>query len=276
MVYRLLGPFPGLFEMQFMRGETGDKQKRLSYLFDKLFDEMSEGSQKNYDKMVTQFKNFPPITRVVPVEEQIPDVPADKILPFEEASKIVDKYNDIALIHCYCRHKNDLLEDPCEITNDRLNCFLFGKSAQFAIKHKFGNPISKEEVKRIINKASDEGLVHKAFHVHLNPELDEEAICNCCKCCCGIFSLFWKGISPYHCYTSYLANVNSENCVGCGTCVEKCPMEAIELIDAIAEVDDNRCIGCGVCVHLCPEEAIELNRTGNREVFVPPPRLKTA
>jgi NAD-dependent dihydropyrimidine dehydrogenase PreA subunit len=195
-------------------------------------------------------------------------------MPLEEASKIVDKYNDIAQIHCYCRHQNDLLEDPCKVTDERLNCFLFGKSAQFAIEHKFGEPISKQEAKKIIDQASDEGLVHKAFHVHLNPDLDEEAICNCCKCCCGIFKLFWKGITPYHCYTSHIAKVNPEECISCGTCVEKCPMEAIELIDTTAEVNNNRCIGCGVCVHLCPEEAIELNRTGNREVFVPPPRLK--
>ncbi len=275
MVYRLLGPFPGLFEMQFTRGETGEKQKKLAHLFHKMFEEMSEGTQRNYDHIVAQYKDFPPITRVVPVEEEIEDVPVDKILPYEEASKIVNKYDDIALVHCYCRHEKDLLEDSCKVTNERLNCLLLGKSAKFAIEHNFGNQISKEEAIKIINKASDEGLVHKAFHTHLKPELDEEAICNCCKCCCGIFSLFWNGVMPYHCYTSYLAKVIDDICIGCGTCVEKCPMEAIELEDAIAVVNENRCIGCGVCVHHCPEDAMELERTGNREVFVPPPRIKT-
>ena len=275
MIYRLLGPFPGLFEMQFMRGETGEKQKKLAQVFDKIFKELSKGAQKNYDTIVEQYKKFPPITRVVPVEEEIEDIPVDKILPHEEASRIVDKYDDIALVHCYCRHEKDLLEHSCTVTDERLNCFLLGKSAQFAIKHNFGKSISKNDAKSIINKASDEGLVHKAFHIHLKPELDEEAICNCCKCCCGIFSLFWKGISPYHCYTSYLAEVEEDLCVGCGTCVEKCPMEAIDLVDNIAVISNSRCIGCGVCVHHCPEEAMKLERTGNREVFVPPPRIKT-
>ncbi len=274
MIYRLLGPFPGLFEMQFMRGETGEKQKKLAQVFDKIFKELSKGAQKNYDTIVEQYKKFPPITRVVPVEEEIEDIPVDKILPHEEASRIVDKYDDIALVHCYCRHEKDLLEHSCTVTDERLNCFLLGKSAQFAIKHNFGKSISKNDAKSIINKASDEGLVHKAFHIHLKPELDEEAICNCCKCCCGIFSLFWKGISPYHCYTSYLAEVEKDLCVGCGTCVEKCPMEAIDLVDTIAVISNSRCIGCGVCVHHCPEEAMKLERTGNREVFVPPPRIK--
>ena len=51
-------------------------------------------------------------------------------------------------------------------------------------------------------------------------------------------------------------------------------MEAIQLEEDIANIDEKRCIGCGVCVHHCPEEAMTLERTGNREVFVPPPRLK--
>jgi len=273
MVYRLLGPFPGLFEMQFMRGEIGEKQKKLAHLFDTVFKELSEGTQKNYENIVAQYKNFPPITRVVPVEEKIEEVPVDNILPHEEASKIVKKYDDIALVHCYCRHEKDLLQKSCKVTDERLNCFLLGKSAQFAIEHKFGDKISTKDAIKIINKASDEGLVHKAFHVHLKPELDEEAICNCCKCCCGIFSMFWEGITPYHCYTSYLAEVNDEDCIGCGTCVEKCPMEALKLEENIANVDENRCIGCGVCAHHCPERAMTLERTGNREVFVPPPKI---
>ena len=276
MVYRLLPPYPGIFEYQFMRGETGEKQKRLAHLFEILFKDLRDGTQKNYETVVAQFKNFPPITRVVPVEEEIEDVPVDKILPHEEASKIVDKYDDIALVHCYCRIEKDLLQNSCKVTDDRLNCFLLGKSAQFAIEHKFGKRISKDEAITIINKSSDQGLVHKAFHIHLKPELDEEAICNCCKCCCGIFSMFWDGISPYHCFTSFLANVNDDDCIGCGQCVEKCPMEAIELEDNIANIDEDRCIGCGVCVHHCPEDAMILKRTGNRDVFVPPPRLKTA
>ncbi len=274
MVYRLLGPYPGIFEYQFMRGETGEKQKKLAQTFNKLFKEMSKGTQRNYDNIVEQFKKLPPITRVVPVEEEITDVPVDKILPHEEASRIVDKYDNIALVHCYCRQEKDLLEHSCTVTDERLNCFLLGKSAQFAIDHKFGNKITKDAAKKILNKASDEGLVHKAFHVHLTTELDEEAICNCCKCCCGIFSLFWEGITPYHCYSSYLPEVEEDICVGCGTCVEKCPMEAIDLVEDIAVINSSRCIGCGVCVHHCPEEAMTLKRTGNREVFVPPPRLK--
>lgn len=274
-VYRLLGPFPGMFEYTLMRGETGEKQKKLARTFDKLFKGMSEATQRNYESVVKGFKNFPPVNRIVPVEEQIEELPADKVIPYEEVSKIIDKYDDIAYTHCYCRHEKDLLDNPCKVTKERTNCFLFGKSARFVIDHNFGKPISKDEAKRVLKLSEDEGLVHKAFHVHLKPDLEEEAICNCCKCCCGIFQMYYGGITPYHCYTSYLAKVNESECIGCGTCMEKCPMEAIDLVDATAIVNENRCIGCGVCAHHCPENAINLKRTGTREVYVPPLKITT-
>ncbi|MHA1669763.1 MAG: indolepyruvate ferredoxin oxidoreductase subunit alpha [Promethearchaeota archaeon] len=274
MVYRLLGPFPGMFEYTNLKGETDEKHKKLARLFEKVFVEMREGTQNNYENFKKQFEKYPPVVRIVPVEEEIEDVPTDKVMPHEEVSKIVDKYDDIALAYCYCRHSKDLLDDPCKVTDERLNCFLLGKSAQFAIAHKFGNPVSKKKAKDILKKASDEGLVHKAFHIHLNTELDEEAICNCCSCCCGIFQLHFRGVMPYHCYTNYLAKVNEEKCIGCETCIEICPMHTIDLIDVIAKVNESKCIGCGLCAHHCPEKAIELKRVENREVFIPPPRIK--
>ena len=73
--------------------------------------------------------------------------------------------------------------------------------------------------------------------------------------------------------TLYLAKVNKDDCIGCGTCVEKCNTEAIQLEDAIAEINEERCMGCGICAHHCPENVIPLERTGPRNVFVPPPKI---
>jgi Pyruvate/2-oxoacid:ferredoxin oxidoreductase delta subunit len=274
MVYRLMPLAPaGIFEFTFMRGKSGEKELKLVKLFDKLFDEFGEATQQNYDSLIPQFKKMmSPISRVVPVEEEI-EVPQEKVLPYDEASKIVDKYDDISISYCYCRHEKDLLGEPCSVTDERQNCFMFGKSAVFAIKYGFGNPVSKVEAKAIIKKAADEGLVHKAFHIHQDPNKDEEAFCNCCKCCCGISQLYYKGCVPMSTLANYLPKVNEDDCVGCGTCTEKCPMEAITLEDDIANINEDICIGCGVCAHICPENAINLE-FHKREVFVPPPRLK--
>jgi len=54
------------------------------------------------------------------------------------------------------------------------------------------------------------------------------------------------------------AVVDAEKCTGCGTCVDECPSEAIEMKDEIAVVDEDACADCGVCVDVCPAEAITM------------------
>ena len=54
------------------------------------------------------------------------------------------------------------------------------------------------------------------------------------------------------------AKVNSEECTGCGTCVDSCPVEAIKMDDDVAVVDVVECTDCGTCVDECPVEAISL------------------
>ena len=55
------------------------------------------------------------------------------------------------------------------------------------------------------------------------------------------------------------AIVDAEKCAGCGSCVEVCPTEAIEMNDdGIAVIDPDMCGECGACVDECPSEAISL------------------
>ena len=52
--------------------------------------------------------------------------------------------------------------------------------------------------------------------------------------------------------------VNAENCIGCGECVEHCSQHALALADDKAAVDEASCIGCGECILICPNEAIAI------------------
>jgi len=54
------------------------------------------------------------------------------------------------------------------------------------------------------------------------------------------------------------AKVNKDTCVGCGSCVDACPVTAIKLNSDKAEVSEGDCIECGACVGTCPCEAISL------------------
>ena len=273
IVYRLMGLYPGIFEYTFLKGTTRERDKKLAELFEELFVEISKGTQKNYESIVNIFKNLPPTDRTLPVEKEV-EVGTETVMPFEEIKKYVEEYDDIALVHCYCRHAKDLINDPCKLGASKNNCFLFDKTAKFGIEQGFGRPVSKEEAIKILRVAEDEGLVHKVFHVHSDTNRGIEAICNCCNCCCGMINMYYRGVSPIHTMSSYLANVDEELCIGCGTCVEKCPMETIALEDTIAVVNEEKCIGCGVCAHHCPEDAMHLKRIGPRHVFIPPKKVE--
>jgi len=273
VIYRLLPLFPGIFEFTLMRGGTTGKDKKIARMFDKLFGEMSDLVQSNYDQIVPAMKHLPATDRIIPVEKQVQSS-GENILPADEVKKVIEKFDMIAVATCFCRHEKDLLDEPCKITDKRENCLIFGPGARFTIDQKFARQISKEEALKILKESEDAGLIHKSFHAKLDPEKEQEAICSCCKCCCGTFQLFHMGVKSMHSVTSYIAKIDKEACAGCGVCVDMCPMDAICLENETAEIENERCLGCGLCAHHCDFEAAGLINTGKREVFVPPPRLE--
>lgn len=274
-IYRLMPILPGIFEYTMMRGKKGEKEKKLAHLYEGIFSEFTDLVQDNYDSFMPVFETIPPITRVVPINKTIEEDAVDNVYPLEDVMGIVDKFDTIAIAHCYCRTEKDLLDKPCSTTNERENCLLFGKTAQFAIDYKFGRKIPSETAKDILLKASEEGLVHKSFHKDQDLEKDEFAICNCCKCCCQTFGMYYRGMAPSHNYSSRLAFVNADDCVACEECIEVCPLEMITLKSdgEAAQIDEKGCIGCGVCAVKCPAEAITLKKTERRAVFTAPKKV---
>ena len=60
-------------------------------------------------------------------------------------------------------------------------------------------------------------------------------------------------LSPRH------AVVNRDVCVACGTCVDVCPMEAMQIVQgSFASPLEEKCVGCGVCAKECPASAIKV------------------
>jgi len=50
--------------------------------------------------------------------------------------------------------------------------------------------------------------------------------------------------------------INKETCIGCGACIDTCPVEALTMVDDKAVVDEDKCVDCGACIEACPVEAI--------------------
>ncbi|MCP4760938.1 MAG: hypothetical protein GY870_04090 [archaeon] len=288
MVFRLLPLVNvGSFEYTFMGSldpNKADENKKLAALFTKVFDDLRDSVQSDYDNMVSFMSTLPAVDRTVPVYKNFEsgkeieinktiDVPDEVILPAQKVEEIINKFDEIAVAHCFCRHHQYIEGNTCkQVDPTAENCFTFGKSARHVTKHGFGRMVSKEEALEILYKTEELGLVHKAYHPNFDTSRDETSICNCCNCCCGNSPS--NAIAVIVNSSNFLSNINQENCVGCGTCVEKCHTGAIILnSDDKAERDENQCIGCGVCASFCPEEAISLTEV-QRTIKIPPPRKK--
>jgi len=287
MVFRLLPLFNvGTFEYKFMgKLERNDRDKEISALFNQLFVDLKSLVQDNYDLIVPILMATPPVDRTVPVLENIAksepvkivinekiEGARDRILPSQKVEELIQKFDEIALGHCFCRHYKDMSGTPCKQTKERETCFTFGKSARFTTEQGFARMITKEEAFKVLKKAEEDGLVHKAYHPNFDTSKDETSICNCCRCCCA--SGADNMIAPINNITNYLSSVNEDLCIGCGKCVEVCHTYAAYLNDdKKARRKEELCIGCGTCAHFCPQNAISMIE-GERVVRIPPPKRK--
>jgi Pyruvate/2-oxoacid:ferredoxin oxidoreductase delta subunit len=282
MVYRLL-PVARQFEYTFMKKlEDSEEMRTLAKLYHDFDEEIANLIQKNYDLVLSTIDKRLPIDRTVlssfinketgieiEINQKI-DVPTESILPSQRVEEIINKFDDIAVGNCFCRQHKDLLGDPCKQTEIRENCFTLGKSARHTAEQGFSRLISKEEALQILKATKEDGLVHKAYHLHSDISREEVAICNCCSCCC--LNSRNQMLGPVVNANNYLANVKEEECIGCETCVQHCHNSAISLNqDNIAEINEEYCIGCGVCAYFCPENAISMIE-GPRIVRMIPPR----
>lgn len=284
MVYRLLPLVNvGTFEYTFMgKIEKNERNREISLLFDKLFAELDQMVQQNYDALIPHLSTLPPVDRTVPIFDNKPknekikivvdeaiSGAADKVVPTKKVEELIQKFDEIAVGHCFCRHHKDMSGTPCKQTDERENCFTFGKSARFTSEQGFSRMISKDEALVILKRAEDAGLVHKAYHPNFDTSKDETSICNCCRCCCanGVDNM----IIPIANTTNFLSVVNTDLCIGCGKCVKHCHTYAAYLKDdKKAGRDPQRCIGCGVCAHFCPQNAISMIEGKERIVRILP------
>ncbi|MHA2288728.1 MAG: ATP-binding protein [Promethearchaeota archaeon] len=282
VVFRL-APIYRQFEYMFMKKlEKTEEYLELARLFNESEKEMGVIAQRDYDNLPNMVKGMPAQDRTVPIRtnketgEEIKisinkevEVPKEQIVTAQDIKEIIKKFDDIAVGQCYCRQKEDFMGHPCKQNPPGESCFTLGKSARHTAKHDFSRLISKEEAFKIIEDIEDAGLAHKVYHLNADISKDEVAICNCCSCCCPTSkaSVMYPSVN----ISNYIVDIDQESCIGCGTCVEKCFNQVLEINDeGKAEMVEDGCVGCGVCAYLCPENVIALIKGPQRRINIIP------
>ena len=213
-----------------------------------------------FGQTIQSFKT--PVLRTIPINRQIvADYP---VAPYEDVLQIIEKQEKISIAPCVCRSTKKLVGEECDKSIE--NCFSFGSHADYYVENGMGRYITIEEAKAIVKKNEEEGLVMQPFNSQ-----KVGGMCSCCGDCCGVLRSLKMHPSPAEMVQSnYFARVDEAGCTGCETCVERCQIDAIEVVDGISTIDLNRCIGCGLCVTTCPVDAIELIQKPAEQLYEPP------
>ena len=146
------------------------------------------------------------------------------------------------------------------------------KAKDFLVEKGYARQITTEEALAILDLTEKAGLVHEVG----NSKEMGVAMCSCCKCCCTQLRATKElakldALAP----SRFIAEVNEELCIVCGTCGERCQVDAVgptgDSTDEPSRVNVIRCIGCGLCVTECPTDAILMKVRNNYHGRTPGP-----
>ncbi len=159
-----------------------------------------------------------------------------------------------AVMNCVCRQGRDLVGEPCRQTDERKNCLALKGVARHLLETGKAEELSREQVLALLDRAERDGMVVQPGNAQ-----DPLFVCFCCGCCCGVLRMAKEFPRPADVvHSNFRAEVNGEDCLDCGACRTRCPMDALSDADGKTAVDHARCIGCGACIAVCPPQALRL------------------
>ncbi len=238
----------GIFEFQ------------LNHMDEEFARDHEEYFETAFGKTIQGFQT--PVLRTVPIDREL--VAEYPVAPFEDVLEILDNQKSIAVSPCVCRTTKELIGERCD--KPLGNCFSFGSHAAYYVENGMGKYISVEEAKEIVIANEKAGLVMQPFNSQI-----AGGMCSCCGCCCGVLRGIKSQPVPVDSVKSnYYAVVDVDECTGCETCMDRCQMDAISMVDDIAQLNLDRCIGCGLCITTCPTEALSLVKKDEDHQYEPP------
>jgi len=200
----------------------------------------------------------PALHRVVPAQAALK---SEQIMPYDDVRAVLLRAKSFSLNDCICRVQQDHMDRRCDFP--LATCLSFSERERPMRE----GDISQAEALALLDWCEETGLVHTVSNVMQGLGY----VCNCCGCCCGILrGINDFGIEKSVAYANYYAVIDADLCANCGTCRERCQVNAIIEGDGFSLVVQERCIGCGLCVTGCPNEVARLVRKPEAEMVLPP------
>jgi len=208
------------------------------------------------------------------------DVVADEegVFPYDDFETMLQRNEIFAVSPCQCHYFNRDLGgvlyrgEPCEVPAigdwDAIEnyvacdgthlekCITFGEEAAYYIEIGIGKQLTRDEAREHLKRSVDEGCV-----LHSVSTKYSEIICCCSGPCLTIAAeRAFSGTNPeFINQSNYNLMYDADVCLKCGTCAERCPLDAITMSEetGLPEVTAI-CIRCGQCAYVCPAEARKL------------------
>jgi ferredoxin len=262
--YSLNDSFFVFFRSAFWPGRDDEDHQKMAhhankYFFDGVYDQYLSVHAKGL--------------RALPINKTIEDT--RQILPYEDVVKVLDNFEYFSVSTCPCRHRKMLDDDSHTCKKPTGNCLHFDTLGRYCVENGLGREITRGETERILKESADAGLVHGISNWQEKPD----TICNCCSCCCLWTEAYHKlGHHKSLDTSNYRLRIQPKECIGCGLCVKRCPMDALQMefsedvrnkYSKAPALAPSKCLGCGVCVHKSQTGSLTLER---KEEIQEPPR----
>ena len=208
-------------------------------------------------------KPGPALMRAIPSQGS---VKKEWILPYDEVKFVLSQARTFFVYDCVCRTVKEETGRECDFPLN--NCLYFSSHDHIPGQYSKEGQISKEKVFEILDKSEELGLVHTISNVIQGAGY----LCNCCGCCCTLLrGINEWGIDESVAAANYYATIDQGECAQCGTCIERCQVNAIaEDEENVPFVNKMKCIGCGICVTGCTAKVVYLHKKPDDEIIQPP------
>ena len=246
----------------FLVGWYEANMRLLGAEFAKLFEQyVVEGGGERI------FSPRPGVLGVVPVRGSIKPELMKTMEPHLDIDAHFQRHDRFLVIDCVCKREKELLHGhSCKQPMKR--CGFVGLPPQTPLGE---NVLNAEDASKLLAELEQMGHVHLAFYGFTMSAESPQFVgtCNCCDCCCGVFQgKTLAGLEEGPQRSNYRAVIDSEACIACGVCQERCPVDAIaDDENCKSKVERAKCIGCGVCVIACTTEAIDMVPVSAEEWF---------